>query len=147
MKVKDTSVTYKIVETRYNDVEAYQQMKKALCDVGVYFNVDDHGYLNLSIMEETYNRNKKRNAGRKKTYAINTDSTIDYNLDFYQYSDIVYMMQTMTDKQIYEKIGMKAATYYRHKKILKESKYYTALDKNKLLDKEYLNSLKYNYVF
>ena len=53
----------------------------------------------------------------------------------------------MTDQQIADKIGMKIATYYRHKKKLRESKYFKELDQNRLDDREYLESLKGNLVF
>ena len=57
------------------------------------------------------------------------------------------MKQTMTDAQLCEKIDMKPATYYRHKKELKESDYYKTLDKNKLSDLNYLKSIPGDFMF
>ena len=57
------------------------------------------------------------------------------------------MMQTMKDQEIANKIGMPIATYYRHKKTLKDSYYFKSLDLNKLQDKEYLESVSDNLIF
>lgn len=65
----------------------------------------------------------------------------------YRYSDVVYMMQTMMDKEIADRIEMPIATFYRHKQRLKESYYYRSLDLNRLKDKEYLDGVDNNFVF
>ena len=57
------------------------------------------------------------------------------------------MMQSLKDKEIAEKINMPIATYYRHKKRLTSSAYYTALDQNKLDDMQYLQSVSGNLLF
>ena len=123
--------------------ERYQKMVEALDAVGVWFSVED-GILSLSIYPEDYIRTKERNAGRRKTAAF---AKVEGTYAIYKYSDIVFMMQTMTDQQIADKIDMKIATYYRHKKSMKESSYYKALDLNRLRDKEYLETVAGNYGF
>lgn len=122
----------------------FEAVKTALYDVGVYISLDDDE-LYISIMQDRYLRTKNRNAGRRKKIAASRDS--HNNLFLWKYSDVVLMMQTMTDKEICEKIGMAIATYYRHKKNLKNTVYYKSLDKNKLNDKEYLESVEGNRAF
>lgn len=122
----------------------FEAIKEALCDVGVYISLDDD-VLYISIMQDRYLRTKNRNAGRRKKIAFDINSHDDFFV--WKYSDVVLMMQTMTDKEICEKIGMAIATYYRHKKNLKNTNYYKSLDKNKLDDKEYLESVEGNRAF
>jgi len=62
----------------------------------------------------------------------------------YAYSDVVLMLQSMTDQEIMEHIGIKYATYYRHKKKLLESEYYKFTDKNRLTDELYLQGEELN---
>ena len=67
--------------------------------------------------------------------------------ELYQYSDIVFMMQTKKDADVAAEIRMPIATFYRHKKAMKESAYYKSLDLNRLRDKEYLESVAGNRMF
>ncbi len=53
----------------------------------------------------------------------------------------------MKDQDIIEKIKMKPATFYRHKKEMKETEYYKSLDLNRLGDLEYLKSVKGDVMF
>lgn len=64
-----------------------------------------------------------------------------------KFSDVVYMQQTMKVKEIVEKLGMSRTSYYRHEKRLKNSFYYRNLDKSRLDDKEYLQSVDGNWSF
>lgn len=124
----------------------YKKMKKALKDVGICIDVSD-GELNISIDSENYIRTKERNAGRKKSMALKQEEKKKGRIEPYRYADIVLMSQTMKDQQVADKIGMPIATYYRHKKSMKESDYYQSLDKDRLGDKEYLESVHGNYSF
>lgn len=126
--------------------ENYEKMKEALEAVGIWFDVEDD-VLNLSIYPEGYIRTKERHAGRRKKAAWNQEERKKGNYEIYKYSDIVLMMQTMKDQDIADKIEMPIATFYRHKKSLKESKYYQSLDLNRLREKEYLESVPGNYAF
>jgi hypothetical protein len=140
----DVRLVYDVKDNPYYNNDAnYQKMVDALDAVGVWLNVAD-GRLTLSIYPEGYVRTKDRHAGRRTAIAIKND---DGKFGYYKYSDIVYMMQFKIDQQVADEIGMKIATYYRHKKKLKESAYYKSLDLNRLKDKEYLESVPGNFGF
>lgn len=146
-KLDDLKLCYEVKSRPYyaeTNKENFGAIQEALNDVGVYISLDDDE-LYISIMSSRYMCNKTRHAGRRKKVAFTEDNS--GNLYVYKYSDIVLMMQTMTDEQICEKIGMAVATYYRHKKKLKNTKYYKSLDRNKLDDKEYLESVDGNFIF
>ena len=140
---------YKIISEEYfaeQNKKNFEKMKEALDAVGVWLDISD-GELSLSIYPEKYIRTKERNAGRRKKIVWNEEARKKGKYETYKYSDIVFMMQTMKDKEIANKIGMPIATYYRHKKTLKESYYFNSLDLNKLQDKEYLESVSDNLIF
>lgn len=118
-------------------------IKEALDAVGVYLDVSD-GVLTLSIMPRPYVRTQNRGAGRRKARSYTQD---EGNIGIYSYSDIIYMSQTMKDQDIIEKIKMKPATFYRHKKGMKETAYYKSLDRNRLGDLEYLKSVEGDFMF
>ncbi len=146
---EDCRLHYKIVSEEYeskSNEENLEKMKEALQAVGIHLDVkgDD---LFLSIFPAIYIRTKGRNAGRLKKFAWNREAEKQGKYDFFRYSDIVLMMQTMKDQELAAKIGMPIATYYRHKKALKDSRYYQSLDLNKLRDKEYLESVSGNFSF
>ena len=125
-----------------------ETIKKALEEAGFGIQIIKEGIIAIYINTHTFRLVHTRAAGRRKRY-----SKIDYReskyggSDFCRYSDIVWMSQTMTDQQICDKIGMKIATYYRHKKKLRESDYFRQLDQNRLSDREYLESVKGNLMF
>lgn len=142
----DCTLMYNISEDkRYHEINEknYNKMQEALDAAGILLNVEN-GVLRLSIYQYGYDRKQKRNAGRKKKRVWKEEYG---KCDLYRYSDIVYMMQSMKDQEIAAKIEMPIATFYRHKKALKESVYYVSLDLNKLKNKEYLDSVDYNFVF
>ena len=118
-------------------------MKEALDAVGIYLDVSN-GILTLSIKPRSYVRTNNRGAGRRKMRSYTRDGG---DLSIYSYSDIIYMSQTMKDQDIIEKIKMKPATFYRHKKEMKETEYYKSLDLNRLGDLEYLKSVKGDVMF
>ena len=136
----DCRLCYKLntVDDAYWDLNRknYEKMKEALDAVGIWLDVEN-GELRLSIYPEGYIRTKDRNAGRRKKGKY----------ELYKYSDIVLMMQTMKDQELADKIGMPIATFYRHKKALRESEYYQSLDLNRLREKEYLESVSGNFSF
>ena len=136
-------------ETR-NTNENREAIKKALDDVGFFMNELGNGVVSITLLEEQYSRMKNRGAGRRQKIAHAPSDIPEDFRDKYgmcRFSDIVWMSQTMTDKQISDKVGMKIATYYRHKKKLKESEYYSRLDKNRLQDLDYLKSVKGDMFF
>ena len=135
--LKDIDPYYK---QSYND-KYMDTIKHALSEVG--FNLilgEDH--VSLSVNPEKYNRQKTRKAGRHKKYFSNEDSS-----SLYHYSDIIFMAQSMTDIQIIQTTGMAEATYYRHKKNMKNSEYYKHINPSETYEKIYLESLPGNYLF
>ena len=128
------------------NAQNFEKMKEALAAVGIRLNVEE-GELSLSIYPEGYIRTKDRNAGRRKKSVWNQEECKKGKYELYKYSDIVLMMQTMKDQELADKIGMPIATFYRHKRVLRESEYYNSLDLNRLRDKEYLDGVTGNYSF
>lgn len=119
----------------------YDKLKEALETAGFHININKDNLLTLEIaISKFYNANY-RSAGRKDRVA-KKDGAFPY-----RYSDIVYMLNTMTDKEIIKELKMPQATYYRHKKAMKQSAYYTNLDKKRLNDIEYLESQPINPSF
>lgn len=134
-------LSYELAENGKTDNDTYHKIQAALEDAGFIFSVKNDK-LTIEVLESKYVRNRFRNAGRKPKSVQRKDNFLSY-----RYSDIVCMMQTMTDKEIYGKIGMPSATYYRHKKELMSSNYYKQLDKNKLTDISYLKTVSGDNVF
>lgn len=66
---------------------------------------------------------------------------------YVKFSDVVYMQQIMKIKEIIEKLGMSMSSYYRHDRIMKNTYYYKQLDKSRLNDKAYLESVRGNMEF
>lgn len=155
MKTEHLILRYGVKDYPKNDYKTFHEIQKKLEKIGADLYFDNDGFLNLSIGEE-FEKCIKRGAGRRKKIVrdSNTMETItvydglSYQSEkIWKYSDITLMLQTMTDKQICEKIGMPPTTYYRHKKELKNSSYFKVLDKNRLEDKEYLESIDGNVPF
>lgn len=145
---RDCMLCYNIKEEKFfseMNQKNLQKMQEALHAVGFSLQIND-GQLTLSIFSERYNRISNRYAGRRKGYAYK-ESADGIPEEVYQYSDIVYLMQTMKDQEVADEIGMKIATYYRHKKAMKESSYYKSLDLDRARDKEYLESVPGNHRF
>lgn len=124
----------------------YAKMKEALEAVGIWLNIENDE-LSLSILPTSYLRTRDRNAGRRTTVVLKKENNTNGSYELYKYADIVLLMQTMKDQEIADKLGMPIATYYRHKKKMKESTYFKSLDLNRLRDKEYLESISGNYCF
>lgn len=142
--MKDLSLHYDVCDfygCEDTNRKNYAEIKEFLYQVGISLNIKD-GHMHLHINEQAYKKNKKRNAGRKHRFVYSND-----NFSVYKYADIVFMMQSMTDKEICEKINLPQATYYRHKKEMRESTYYKSLDLNRLKDLEYLQSVSGNCIF
>ena len=70
-------------------------------------------------------------------------------LSNYKYSELIYMMyvENLSDYEIMDRIGMKKATYYRHKAKMLESPFYKAMNVDLELTKEYLDQLPDNEYF
>ncbi len=134
---------YTITEKEFykqQNSQNYEQVKKLLEEVGVMLSVEN-GELSLFVVQELYNVVKKRNAGRHRDILFHQEGGQKDYTKRYDYADIVFMMQTMTDKEICESTGIPQATFYRHKKVMKESGYYKSLNMCRLKDLEYLQSV------
>lgn len=151
----DCRITYKIApfDTKTEkflikqNEENFEKVKEALDAVGIFLNIDkDRNTLSISVSPYQYGRVKNRYAGRKTKGAVKGKDENSLFV-FYKYSDVVFMLQSMKDAEIAEILRMPIATYYRHKKKMKESNYYKSLDMNKVLDKEYLESIDGNFIF
>lgn len=116
--------------------EAQQALKK----LGVTLTSDD-GYLNIRIDNK---HGSSGNVGRRKKYAIVVDGS---DLKVYKYSDVIYRLCHKSNDTVAKEIGMKIATFYRHKKIMMESNYYKSLDKKKFEDLHYLKSVDGDRIF
>lgn len=128
----------------FNAEKTYLEMRELLEEVGVWLDVKDD-VLYLQISTDKYLKIRNRKAGRHTKKAWKKEASKKH--EYYKYSDIVYMMQTMNAQEVSERIGMPIATYYRHKKTMEESEYFKSLDLNRLTDKEYLDSVPYNRCF
>ena len=123
-----------------NNKENLPKMQELLATIGVRLTVED-GLLMMNVNPFLYARTVTRYAGRHKKAVKKS------KYEAYRYSDIVFMLQDMKDKEIAKAIGMPIATFYRHKKNMRESTYYEVLDLKKVKDKAYLESIPYNHVF
>ncbi len=123
------------------NMEDAQEIKEILYKHGIIFELDDEE-ISIYIERKTYNKINNRNAGRKRTHKRTPDGK-----DFLYYSDIVSMMQSMTDLEIMEYTKIPPATYNRHKKTMMQSPYYKRLDKNRLWDTKYLKSMELDQIF
>lgn len=127
--------------------ENYETLKTIFNEIGIMLNLEDNK-LTIGIHGYQFLRMQNRYTGRRrKVFQKNPELDGYESTNYYRYSDIVYMLKTKKDKEIAEIIGMKIATYYRHKRKMKESDYYKNLDMNRLQDRKYLESLEKNYFF
>lgn len=129
-------VSFKLVRKKKQGEGSLKLITELMAEAGFILEIQNDE-LTITVDGEKLSRVKHSMAGRPKKAGE------------YRFSDIVPMMQTMTDKEIAEKIGMPMATYYRHKKALKNSLFYRSLDKKpeKLIDSTYLETIQGNEYF
>lgn len=127
---------------RKQNKEDLQLMQEALATLGVVLKVKD-GELSLRMDASNFVEKKTRSAGRKRTYALKDSCTADA----YRFSDVILMIEKKGDKETQNALGMSESTYFRHKKRMKSSEYYAALDQEKVTDQEYLESISGNSYF
>ncbi|MBQ8024333.1 MAG: hypothetical protein IJ254_08755 [Succinivibrio sp.] len=94
----------------------HEDVFKKLEHVGITFSYKKYFCINFD--EDIYNSVVLRGAGRKKVAAVSEEGHP------VKCAEVVQMMQTMTDYEIMDKLKMKKATYYRHKKAMLESNWY-----------------------
>lgn len=115
---------------------------EALNDIHINLSVSEDGELSLFIPASYYNEYHKRNAGRRRKIMSETGVYEKYEINghiktFYSgkkltYAAFLILMLTKSDAAIMKELNIPRATYYRHKKVFMESKYYSSLDKERL---------------
>ena len=120
---------YKVEYEPEENVQAFEEMQETLAKVGVDIFLTN-GYLILSKSDTAYKEKSSRGAGKKRT------------AKWCSIIDVLIMLQTMTNKQIYTKIQMSPATFYRHRKAMLESDIYHSLDASRINDMDYLQELR-----
>lgn len=142
MADKNLTLRYRIdSHFKKQNEKNFEEMKKALDAFGVIITETASDTVTISLLKESYNAAVKRRAGRKRSLVANPSG------GYYHYSDIVFMMQTMTDDEIYTRINLTRATYYRKKRAMKDSTYYKSLDVSRVSDKAYLKSQEFDFYF
>ena len=138
-KLDGRSLHYKIEDAPHcenHNERSFDTIKEMLERVGVNLEKDDDS-LFISINSQKYAAAARTYAGRGRRFAYPENG-----YKAYTYSDIVYMLNSMSNDEVASKIDMPIATFYRHKKRLINSDYYKALDTSRLNDIEYLKSCK-----
>lgn len=128
-------------ENMCNGNEDFAELKDILSEFGINIhmsNLQGSGFFSLTLNKDIYKSKKTRGAGRHYRKATKPDEEYDDLKITVNKSDVIYMMQSMKDKEIAKAIDMPIATYYRHKKRLTDSIAFQSLDPNRLQDKEYL---------
>lgn len=142
MSDKTLRLRYCIDKKSINSAENkknFAEISALLSRVGIYLNEyddDANNYVTLAVNKDIYDRVTKREAGRRAKIVRNSETDT-----YLRYSDIVYMLQTMSGKATAQKLQMSLSTFNRRKKRMLESDYYKQLDRNRLNDLEYLNSV------
>lgn len=114
---------------------AYASVFEQLEHIGLTIS-QKKGKIELIFDQDQYNSIVLRGAGRKRVEFMTEQG------DKIKCIDIVSMLKTMPDYEIMEKIGMKKATYYRHKKAMMESDWY----KQYFQDLELVDKTIYDYI-
>lgn len=137
----DEKIIRFIISEELNSEKEYREMKELLANVGILMHKFDD-QLSLIVLSEYYDL-KSRGAGRHDKFFYKDKE----KSDVYHYSDIIYMQQSMKNKDIIALLKIPSATFSRHLKRMKESYYYKTLDKTRLNDIDYLKSVKGNFMF
>lgn len=110
-------------DTAFEKVKKYHEdVFKKLEHVGITFSYKKYFYINFD--EEVYNSVVLRGAGSKKLEVVSEEGHP------VKCAEVLMMLETMSDYEIMEKLKMKKATYYRHKKAMLESEWYREHGRN-----------------
>lgn len=131
---------------RKQNKEDLKLMQEALSELGVSLSVKN-GEISLMMHTSNFVKRKTRGAGRKRAYAIKVQEKGIYTSDEYKFSDVVSLIEEKGDKETRAILKMSESTYFRHKKKMKSSEYYAALDQEKVTDQKYLESVPGNECF
>ncbi len=179
-------IRFKLKEGSANNLpNNFDEIADTLLDAGITMYVDEH--ISELVIILPVNMPKRRNVIRKlgrpeqkvltgeeqeNKYTDSNGVEQSYKIPLkYKWSDIVCMLETMTDKQIMDKltvtakrktkseysdytymkeeraVAMAPATYYRKKKKMKQSAWYRSLDKERCSDIDYLRNVPGDQVF
>lgn len=132
----DYCISIEHIKASKSDIEALKPIQTLLAKTGFTLTLTEKSLI-IKLDLEKYNRQLRLNAGRKCHYSS------------FKYSDMIYMMyvENLSDYEIMNRIGMKKATYYRHKAKMLESPFYKAMNIDLELTKEYLKQLPDNEYF
>lgn len=132
----DYCISIEHLKASKSDIEALKPIQTLLAKTGFTLTLTEKSLI-IKLDLEKYNRQLRLNAGRKCHYSS------------FKYSDMIYMMyvENLSDYEIMNRIGMKKATYYRHKAKMLESPFYKAMNIDLELTKEYLKQLPDNEYF
>lgn len=146
-KYLGTRVSFKLDQKSQNvNPEALKKLTEALDHVGIDLRTNNNS-LEIEIDSDKYLKACTRYAGPKEKKRRFETNNVGLKGDVAQYSDIITMMQTMTDKEIMTELNMPYATYYRHKKAMMESEYYKSLDLSKIKEEGYLDTIFFDEAF
>ena len=146
-KYLGTQVSFKLdPKSKSANQESLEKLTEALAHVGINLRAQNN-VVEISIDPDKYLKACTRYAGPKEKKRRFETNNISLKGDVVQYSDVILMMQTMTDKEIMAELNMPHATYYRHKKAMLESDFYYALDQSKIKEEGYLDTILFNEPF
>ena len=114
-------------------------IKDALDRAGIILNISDEK-LSIEVDPKKYVSSSIRNAGPKDKRIRFNSNKYGCKGDIIKYSDMVFLMQTMSDKDIMAELEIPYATYYRHKKVMLASDYYKELDFKEEHEEDYYKS-------
>jgi len=149
---KNQLVYYVDKDSVIKNAESFEVVKAALAKVGVCIELNENSSreidsyrLSIKIDPDSYLEANMRFAGPKVKGFRFPDNEFGLSGDYVYYSDVIFMLQTMNDKEVMDALGIKYASYYRHKKKMLESDYYQMADKNRLMDPDYLKGAELNF--
>lgn len=127
--------------------ERFRLVRETLSELGVLFEVEK-GTLFVSINPEVYAGLTRKTAGRR-TKAVRMEGEDSVGDGLCRYSDVLYLLTKMGDREVREKLGMSQSTYFRHKKKMLKNELVRSIDRHILKDLERLKEAlgKEDYLF
>ena len=155
-KVKERAKKYDGIRCCFQvkDAEGYKEinkqnfkrLKEALSNVGVSVDVKD-GELYMWLDSSTYTSQSNRGVGRRSKCGIVHYRQGSYGNAIAMYSDVVWLSQGKTDKDVAKEIDMSYSSFRRHKNNPKYQEYRKRIDPDRANDLDYLQSLQGDGVF
>lgn len=119
MQTRNLTLKYKTDShfSRQNEKD-FKAMTEMLSSFGVTIREDAFGTVTISLQKEQYDSFTKRKAGRKRNLIVNPETG-----SFYRYSDVYRLLLSHTDEEVWTKLHLSRATYFRRKKSMTDSTY------------------------